>query len=300
MGDSRPIGVFDSGLGGLTVAKEIFRLMPSERIIYLGDTARVPYGGKSEETIRRFGLQDARALLDLDVKLLVVACNTVSSVAIDYLERHIKGIPVIGVVLPGARAAATRSAEKRIGVVGTAATVRSMSYARAIHNIDPNIKVYGKPCPLFVPLVEEGLIDSDITRLAVQHYLYEMVDLGIDCLILGCTHYPILMEVIQSTVGNGIQLIDSALWTAKEAQNIMKALGIESAAPSEQREAAGGGVRNSVVDNAGGGLAASRFLGSDVTPNFEAVAEALLGARLPSIEKVPVEELEEKEKIKRF
>jgi glutamate racemase len=276
MSDSRPIGVFDSGLGGLTVAKEIFRLMPSERIVYFGDTARVPYGGKSEETIRRFGLQDARLLTDMDVKMLIVACNTVSSVAMDYLQERIKGIPVIGVVLPGARAAVLRSAEKRVGVIGTAATVRSGSYAKAIHNIDPNIRVYGKPCPLFVPLVEEGLIDSDITRLAVQHYLYEMVDLGVDCLILGCTHYPILMEVIQSTTGNRIQLVDSALWTAKEAQNILQAMGI-------------------TATESPAGLPSSKFLVSDLTPNFESVAETLLGTPLPSIEKVSIEELEEKQ-----
>jgi glutamate racemase len=293
VGDSRPIGVFDSGLGGLTVVKEIFRLMPRERIIYLGDTARVPYGSKSEETIRRFGLQDARALLDLDVKMLVVACNTVSSVAIDYLERHIKEIPVIGVVLPGARAAATRSAQKRVGVIGTAATIRSGAYAKAINSIDPSIKVYGKPCPLFVPLVEEGLIDSDITRLAVQYYLYEMVDLGIDCLILGCTHYPILMEVIQSTVGNRIQLVDSALWTAKEAQHIMKALGAEYPAAQTQTDPKEQSKRPGQFSlDTSEGFAASRFLVSDVTPNFESVAETLLGAGLPSIEKVSVEELE--------
>ena len=276
MNDSRPIGVFDSGLGGLTVAKEIFRLMPNERIIYLGDTARVPYGGKSEDTIRRFGLQDARVLMEMDVKLLIVACNTVSSVAMDYLQEHIKEIPVIGVVLPGARAAALRSAEKKIGVIGTAATIRSGSYAKAINNIDPGIKVYGKPCPLFVPLVEEGLIDSDITQLAVRHYLYEMVDLGVDCLILGCTHYPILIEVIQSTVGNRIQLVDSALWTAKEAQNILQVMGITAGEEAS-------------------GLPSSRFLVSDITPNFETVAETLLGAGLPGIEKVSVEELEQKQ-----
>ena len=286
MNDSRPIGVFDSGLGGLTVAKEIFRLMPNERIIYLGDTARVPYGGKSEETIRRFGLQDALVLMEMDVKLLIVACNTVSSVAIDYLEQHIKDIPVIGVVLPGARAAVLRSAEKRVGVIGTAATIRSGSYAKAIRNIDPAIKVYGKPCPLFVPLVEEGLIDSDITRLAVQHYLYEMVDLGIDCMILGCTHYPILMEVIQSTVGNRIQLVDSALWTAREAQNIMRAMSMTANEDTGDAAAA--------IGNDSSGLLSSRFLVSDLTPNFESVATTLLGTSLPGIEKVSVEELEEK------
>ncbi|MCL2220110.1 MAG: glutamate racemase [Chitinispirillia bacterium] len=276
MNDNRPIGVFDSGLGGLTVAKEIFRLMPNERIIYLGDTARVPYGGKSEETIRRFGLQDAKVLMDKDVKMLIVACNTVSSVAMDYLQTHIKDIPVIGVVLPGARAAVLRSAEKRVGVIGTAATVRSGSYARAINNIDPGIKVYCKPCPLFVPLVEEGLIENEITQMVVRHYLYEMVDLGIDCMILGCTHYPILMEVIQSTVGNRIQLVDSALWTAKEAQNILQAMKMTT----------GDDVN---------GLQSSKFLVSDITPNFETVAETLLGVHLPGIEKVSVEELEEKQ-----
>ncbi len=275
MSDTRPIGVFDSGLGGLTVVKEILRLMPSERIIYLGDTARVPYGGRSEDTIRQFGLQDAKVLVDMNIKLLVVACNTVSSVALDYLEQHVKEIPVIGVVLPGARAAVLRTAEKKVGVIGTAATIRSGSYAKAIQNIDPAIKVFGKACPLFVPLVEEGLLDSDITRLVAQHYLYEMIDLGVDCLILGCTHYPLLMEVIQGTVGNRMQLLDSALWTAKEAQDILTAL--DALAP-----------RNA------DGIAASRFLVSDLTPHFETLAETFLGKKLPLIEKVTLEELAHK------
>ncbi|MFP4163258.1 MAG: glutamate racemase [Chitinispirillaceae bacterium] len=272
MSDTRPIGVFDSGLGGLTVVKEILRLMPSEKVIYLGDTARVPYGGRSEETIRQFGLQDAQVLIDMDIKLLVVACNTVSSVALDFLKERIKEIPVIGVVLPGARASVLRTAEKRVGVIGTAATTRSASYAKAIHNIDSKIKVFGKACPLFVPLVEEGLLDSDITRLVAQHYLYEMVDLGVDCLILGCTHYPLLMEVIQGTVGTRIQLLDSALWTAKEAQDIL--IAIDALAPKNAD-----------------GLASSRFLVSDLTPHFESLAETFLGEKLPVIEKVTLEEL---------
>jgi len=277
MSDSRPIGVFDSGLGGLTVAKEIFRLMPDERIVYLGDTARVPYGSKSEETIRRFSMQDAKVLMDMDIKLLIAACNTASSVAMEYLEERISDIPVIGVVKPGARAAAASSVEKRIGVIGTAATIRSDSYSKAIHGIDPSIRVYGKPCPLFVPLVEEGLTDGEITRLTVEHYLYELIDLGIDCLILGCTHYPILAEVIRGVAGNRVQLVDSALWTAKEAYSILK--GLDALAPNDGT----------------GGLVASRFLVSDITPNFEPVAETLLGTCLPGIEKVPVEELEKKQ-----
>ncbi|MDR0306143.1 MAG: glutamate racemase [Chitinispirillales bacterium] len=274
MNDSRPIGVFDSGLGGLTVARELFRLMPNERIIYLGDTARVPYGGRSEETIRQYGLQDARVLMGMDIKLLIAACNTVSSVALDYLTRHIKEAPVIGVVQPGAKAAVLRTAERKVGVVGTRATIASSSYAKAIQAIDPDIKVYGKACPLFVPLVEEGFFRHDITRLTAQHYLYELMDLGIDCLVLGCTHYPLLMGVIQETVGTRIQLLDSALWTAKEAQDILTRF--EALAPAG-------------VD----GLQESKFLVTDLTPHFETLARMLLGQNLPKIEKINLEELTE-------
>jgi len=273
MSDLRPIGVFDSGLGGLTVAKELFRLMPNERIIYLGDTARVPYGGRSQETIRQYGLQDAKVLMDMDIKLLVAACNTVSSVALDYLEQHIKEVPVIGVVRPGAKAAVLRTMERKVGVVGTKATVASGSYAKAIQALDPDIKVYAKACPLFVPLVEEGFLNHDITRLTAQHYLYEMMDLGIDCLVLGCTHYPLLMGVIQETVGTRIQLLDSALWTAKEAQDILTTLG--ALAPDG-------------VD----GLQKSRFLATDLTPHFETLAKMLLGQSLPEIEKINIDESE--------
>lgn len=272
MSDLRPIGVFDSGLGGLTVARELFRLMPGERVIYLGDTARCPYGGRSEETIRLFGIQDAQFLMDQDIKMLVVACNTVSSVALEYIERKMKDIPVIGVVLPGARAAVLRTAERKIGVIGTTATIKTGSYARAIEKIDPSIKVFGQACPLFVPLVEEGLTDNDITRLVAQHYLYEMIDLGIDCIILGCTHYPLLLEVIQGTVGTRIQLLDSALWTAKEAQDILTAL-------------------NALSPYRNGGMEASRFLVTDLTPHFENQAEKFLGNTIPSIERIFLEDL---------
>ncbi|HLV32432.1 MAG TPA: glutamate racemase [Chitinispirillaceae bacterium] len=272
MSDSRPIGVFDSGLGGLTVVRELFRLMPGERIIYLGDTARCPYGGRSEETIRLFGIEDAQFLMDQDIKMLIVACNTVSSVALEHIEQRMKDIPVIGVVLPAARAAVLRTAERKIGVIGTVATVRTGSYARAIGKIDPSIKVFGKACPLFVPLVEEGMIDNDITRLVAQHYLYEMIDLGVDCIILGCTHYPLLMEVIQGTVGTRIQLLDSALWTAKEAQDILTAM-------------------NALSPYHNGGLEASRFLVTDLTLHFEGQAEAFLGNTIPSIERILLEDL---------
>jgi glutamate racemase len=272
MSDPRPIGMFDSGLGGLTVAREVFRSMPGETVLYLGDTARCPYGGRSEETIRTFGIQDARFLMEQDIKMLIVACNTVSSVALDYIRQEINEIPVVGVVLPGARAAVKRTTRRKIGVVGTAATIGTGSYEKAIHAIDPDIKTYARACPLFVPLVEEGLLDADITRLAAQRYLADLVAVGIDCLILGCTHYPLLLETIQSTVGGSIQLLDSALWAAREAHDILFAM-------------------QGLADRREGGMAASRFFVTDVAPQFAQSAARFLGAPLPNIEKIELEQL---------
>jgi glutamate racemase len=270
--DTRPIGMFDSGIGGLTVAKEVFASMPGEKIIYLGDMARCPYGGRSEETIRTFGLQDARFLMSKDIKMLIVACNTVSSVALDYIQEEINEIPVIGVVAPGARAAVSRTVTKRIGIIGTVATIRTRSYEREIARLDPAIKIYGKACPLFVPLVEEGIIEGDIARLTVQRYVYELVNYGIDCLVLGCTHYPLLIESIQSAVGAGIHLLDSAYWTAREAKDILTAMNIR-------------GLEN------GSGMEQSSFFVTDMTEGFTKNASAFLGSPLPNIEKVKLEHL---------
>lgn len=269
MSDSRPIGIFDSGLGGLTVTREIIRLMPNEKVIYLGDTARFPYGARSEETIKTFGIQCADYLAKDDIKMLVVACNTVSSVALEVIEKKIKEIPVIGVVLPGVRAAVLRTAEYKIGVIGTPATINAQAYYRSINSIDSTIKVYGKACPLFVPLVENGLYDHDISRLVAQHYLYEMIDLGVDCIILGCTHFPLLYEVIQGTVGTRIQLLDSALWTAKEVQDILTAT-------------------KSLSNSLNGGIENSRFLLTDVAPSTNELASVFMGSKLPNIEKVKI------------
>ncbi|MBD3346369.1 MAG: glutamate racemase [Chitinivibrionales bacterium] len=273
MSDSRPIGIFDSGLGGLTVAKEIFRIMPREKVIYLGDTARFPYGGRSKETIGAFAEQDAHFLIPSDIKLLIVACNTVSSVALKQVQKIDHEMPVIGVVLPGAKASVMRTAEKKIGIIGTNATVNASAYTKAIADIDASVRVYGKPCPLFAPLVEEGLMDSDIARLVAQRYLYPLVDIGIDCLILGCTHYPLLYGVIQETVGTGIQLIDSALWTAKEAQDILIAL--DALAPKSDED----------------GCEQSKFFVTDLTPGFERNAEAFLGRKLSGVEKISLDDL---------
>jgi glutamate racemase len=274
MFDARPIGMFDSGIGGLTVAKELFSCMPGERIIYLGDTARCPYGGRSEDTIKTFGLQDARFLTSKDIKMLVVACNTVSSVALGHIQREVNDIPVIGVVGPGARAAVSRTVAKRIGIIGTAATIRTRSYENEILRLAPDIKVYAKACPLFVPLVEEGILDGDIVRLVAQRYVYALINYGIDCLILGCTHYPLLMETIQSTVGAHIQLLDSAYWTAREAQDILQSMDMLSP------EKTGGKERSS-------------FFVTDMTEGFREKASAFLGSSMPNIEKVKLELLTE-------
>ncbi len=272
MSDERPIGVFDSGLGGLTVVRELNNLMPGESLIYLGDTARCPYGGRSDETIKTFAAQDAQFLVSKEIKMLIVACNTASSVALDRIKKYVNEIPVIGVVLPGCKAAVTRTAERKIGVIGTTATIRTNSYTKGIKNINPAIKVYGKECPLFVPLVEEGLIYHDISQMAAQYYLYELVDIGIDCLILGCTHYPLLMEVIQGTVSSRIELIDSALWTAKEAQAIISAL-------------------NANAEKRVNGLDESHFYVTDYTPDFEKNAARFLGSELKNIEQIRLEQL---------
>jgi glutamate racemase len=228
MSDTRPIGVLDSGLGGLTVAHEILRLMPGERIVYLGDTARYPYGNRSDEVIRAFTLECARELCKHNIKLLVVACNTMAAVAMKIIEQHLHDVPVIGVILPGVRAAVLRTADRKIGVIGTHATIRSSVYKQSIQRIDASIKVYETSSPLLLPLVEERMFDHDIARMAAQFYLYEMMDGGVDCLILGCSLFPPLFEVVQGTVGTRMQVLDSALWTAKEAQDILTALDLKS------------------------------------------------------------------------
>jgi glutamate racemase len=272
MSDTRPIGVFDSGLGGLTVVKELLRLMPGESIIYLGDTARCPYGGRSDETIKCFGIQNARFLLKQDIKMLIVACNTVSSVALGEITKEVKEIPVIGVVIPGAKASVKRTMRKKIGVIGTVATINTRSYEKAINSFDPSIKTYAKACPLFVPLVEEGLINGDIPRLIVEWYLSELISYGIDCLILGCTHYPLLIEVIQSYVGGNIQVLDSALWTAREAFETLSVL-------------------NCLSQNKSGGLEKSIFFVTDMAPKFFESAQRFLGSPIANVNKIELEQL---------
>jgi glutamate racemase len=203
-----PIGVFDSGIGGLTVAAALKRLLPSETIFYIGDTARVPYGGKSRKTVERYSIEMGGLLLAEQSKIIVVACNTASALAAPRMSELFK-VPVQGVVKPGAEAALRATRNGRIGVVGTRATIASGAYERAIHALDPRAKVFSVPCPLLVPLIEEGMFDDPITDQIINRYLAPMLAEHIDTLVLGCTHYPLAQEAIARVAGNAITLVDS-------------------------------------------------------------------------------------------
>ncbi len=220
-----PIGVFDSGIGGLTVLKALKQRLPSEGYIYVGDTARVPYGIRSNQTVQRYALEISEFLVSRGIKLLVVACNTASAVAIEAL-REAMPVPVVGVIEPGARAAAERSEGSAIGVIGTETTIKSNSYMKAIRALRPEVKVITKACPLFVPLVEEGWTEGPIAELVAERYLSELKEQDIDTLVLGCTHYPLLKNVIKKTMGPGIDLIDSAEETARAVEEVLKDQGL--------------------------------------------------------------------------
>lgn len=223
----RPIGVFDSGVGGLTVFREIMRQMPDEKIVYFGDTARVPYGSKSKETILRFSRQIVRFLLSKNVKAIVVACNTASANALPELEKECP-VPIIGVIVPGARTACRVTEGGRIGVIGTTATINSGIYAEVIRDIRPDAQVIGRACPLFVPLVEEGLWEDPVTDEIARRYIGELTQEGIDTLILGCTHYPLIKEAIGRTAGDKVHLVNPAKETARELHEMLADKGLEN------------------------------------------------------------------------
>jgi len=216
-----PIGVFDSGIGGLTVAKEIMRQLPAERLVYFGDTARVPYGTKSKNTVCKYSRQIAKFLLTQQVKAIVIACNTASALAMEELEQMLD-VPVIDVVQPGARMAAATTQNKKIGVLGTQSTIKSGIYERYLHQINPELTVVSKACPLFVPLVEEGLFEDRITEDVVGRYLHDMKEYEIDALVLGCTHYPLLRGVIGREMGSTVRLVNPAYETAKSLKEMLK------------------------------------------------------------------------------
>jgi glutamate racemase len=265
---SAPVGIFDSGVGGLTVAREIMRHLPHESFTYFGDTARVPYGPKGPETVQRYSTQVADFLRETGVKALVVACNTATAHALALLRSEFS-FPVIGVIDPGARAAVEATRTGHVGVIATAGTVASGAYARAINTIAPKISVSTQACPLFVPLVEEGWFDTEPTRLIAREYLERFADNGdgggtrVDTLVLGCTHYPLLKPVIGKTVGRGVRLVDSAEETAAELARVLGKQGLLARARNDARY---------------------RFIVSDSPSNFLRVGERFLGAPIDRVE----------------
>lgn len=259
--NSKPIGVFDSGIGGLTVVHALTQRLPHENIVYFGDTARVPYGPKSSQVVREYAAQDVDFLLSQDVKMVVIACNTVSAVALDVVQKHAK-MPVVGVIFPGATAAVKASTRKRVGVIGTRATVNSNAYTHAIRQIDDEVQVFAQECPLFVPLAEEGWTDHKVTDLVAREYLFPLTIEKIDTLILGCTHYPLLRRAIQTAVDRNVTLIDSGEATAHEVERIL----------DEQN------LRNPSALKAN-----LQFYVSDVPAKFSEIGERFLGQKMGRI-----------------
>lgn len=225
MDKNAPVGIFDSGIGGLTVVREIMRQLPEEKIIYFGDTARLPYGNKSKETVIRYSEQIMRFLRTKEVKAIVIACNTASSHALEALRKS-EDIPIIGVINAGARAAVSATNNGRIGVIGTEGTISSMAYASVLKEMDPNVKVFGKACPLFVPLVEEGLFHDTVTDEIASRYLSVLKEKYIDTLVMGCTHYPLIRSTIARTMGEGVTLVNPAYETAVQLKTLFRSMEI--------------------------------------------------------------------------
>ena len=217
----RPIGIFDSGIGGLTVVRALAKLLPDESLIYLGDTGRTPYGSKSADVVRRYSFENAEFLLDKGIKALVVACNTSTALALDALRQRLD-LPIVGVIAPGAAAAARATKNRKVGVIGTEATIRSGEYTRALRQLRPELEIYTRACPLFVPLAEEGWVDNEVAARTARLYLTSLTKSGIDTLILGCTHYPLLKSVIRATMGAGVRLVDSGVATAAAVRDVLQ------------------------------------------------------------------------------
>lgn len=269
MSSTKPIGVFDSGIGGLTVVKRLASTLPNEDIIYFGDTARVPYGSKSNSTVIEYSIQDTNFLLGKNVKAVIVACNTASSVAINDLKEKFD-IPIIGMIEPGAEMAIRETKNKRIGVIGTRSTIGNQAYSKEIKRLDNNVKVFEKACPLFVPLAEEGWIGHKATYEIAEEYLEELRNLEIDTLVLGCTHYPILAGVIQKVMGDYLNLIDSGVASAELVKNELQEKGLENDKQEKGK---------------------SEFYVSDIPTTFKTVAELFLGRPVNEVHKVSLETL---------
>ena len=268
-----PIGIFDSGVGGLTVAKRIFRLLPEEDVIYFGDTARYPYGPRSKEIVKKFSVQNINFLLSQKVKFIVVACNTASALALNDLvlwihRKECHKIPMIGVIKPGAFASVRATRNGKIGVIGTLGTISSGAYQKAIHKIDPRKKVYSVACPLFVALAEEGYINKEATYLIAQEYLEPLIKKKVDTLVLGCTHYPLLKRVISKIMGKEVKLIDSAEGTAMEVKKVLTQKGLLKKTNFKTRKS--------------GKTPFRKFFVSDIPDRFVEVGERFLSEGSPA------------------
>ncbi len=262
--NSQPIGVFDSGIGGLTVVRALLHHLPNENIVYFGDTARVPYGPKSPQVVREYAAQDTDVLLQQNVKMIIIACNTVSAVALDVVQKKSK-VPVVGVIQPGAEAAVRASAKKRVGIIGTVGTIASNAYTNAIRQINPAVQVFGQACPLFVPLAEEGWIHHKATELIAKEYLFPLTLQKIDTLVLGCTHYPLLTDIIRKVVHNSVTLIDSGEATAEVVARMLDEMGLRN--PSKLKPNL-------------------QFYVSDVPHKFSEVGERFLGQKLGRVRRI--------------
>lgn len=271
---NKPIGVFDSGIGGLTVTAELFRQLPQEKIIYFGDTGRYPYGVRSQPVIQRFSRQAVQFLLEKEAKLIVVACNTATALALDILQKEFS-IPIIGVVAPGSRAAAAASKNRKVGVIGTLGTIRSGSYERTIKRMAPEVEVISLPCPLFVPLAEEGFADKPATHLIAEEYLTPLKQHDIDALVLGCTHYPLLKKAIGKVMGPQVRLVDSAEETAREVKQELSRLNL---------------LRTD-------GRPEPEFYVSDTPEKFVEVSQRFLGDKIERAELIEIEKYSGQPKI---
>jgi glutamate racemase len=264
MNSDKPIGVFDSGIGGLTVVHALLKQLPHENIVYFGDTARVPYGPKSPQVVREYAKDDTEFLLSKNVKMIVIACNTVSAVALDVVQK-LANIPVVGVIIPGAKAATSASKKKRIGVIGTVGTISSNAYANAIRQLDETIHVFSQACPLFVPLVEEGWIDHKATEMIAKEYLFPLSVEKIDTLVLGCTHYPLLTNVISNALKGTATLIDSGEATAAEVTMVLDELHLKNSSREKPN---------------------LQFFVSDLPAKFTQIGERFLGSKMGVVKKV--------------
>lgn len=265
---NKPIGIFDSGIGGLTVVKQLMRYLPDEQLIYFGDTARVPYGSKSKRLVQQYALEDAYFLLQHDVKMIVVACNSASASALQLLQDRLD-IPVIGVVTPGANTAVELTRNNKIGVIGTNATINSDAYTNEVKRLEPLVQVFGQACPLLVPLVEEGWLDDDITIMVIKKYLHDLLADKVDTIILGCTHYPVLEQTIRKVVGENIHLIDSGKETSKAVKKLLIDRNMLRSTAKQEPD---------------------RFYVSDIPAKFEEVGSRFLGKQLMNVERVDFDE----------